>query len=369
MIFIIVFTYAIVVFVKSKNNEKNEDAEMNDTCYGVMSIDRILIDPEKPRTIYAIGEEGAYASDDGGETWCNISDLDKVKSDYAVFIEKYYEQFFRFFLPIINPHNTDILYHLKYGKIYKSINGGNDWLVNNNVSGCSDLVMDPRNPDILYSYCTTGLSIGKSEETSEGIYKSIDGGGSWELVLSGAASTVYTGAEISWYRARMAALVIDPDDPKNIYAAILRQGVYRSTDGGRRWDNVFPRIHDINAFVNVFPVIHDINAFVIDPLHPDTLYIGFQITGLYKSSDRGLNWSSIFGILEDNSDRHPLESYRHPLELENEFVSIQSLAVDPQNSDVIYVGTGGSGVLKSIDGGKSWILLNKGLPCGRPIMF
>ena len=328
-----IIVICVVIVVKLKNDETTENTGRFLPCYGFTSIYGILIDPEQSETIYVISDDGIYMSSNGGKAWRDMDDSTQAESDLEIFVKTYG----RFTAPIINSHRSDIRYDLKDNRIRKSINGGIDWIINDEVQGCHALVIDQQNPKVLYSYCKTGPHENKTEETSEGIYKSINAGEDWNLVLPGAVpkpATVYIAEG-----ARIATFVIDPTHSENIYVGLLGQGVYRSTDGGSRWENVFQKRGDIIAFL------------VIDPIHTDTLYVGTWLRGVYKSTDRGLNWSHIFGGYASVENRV------------EESIPILSLAIDPQNSDIIYIGTGYHGIFKSIDGGKSWMSVSERLPC------
>ena len=85
-----------------------------------------------------------------------------------------------------------------------------------------------------------------------------------------------------------------------------------------------------------------VNTFIIDPNNPNTYYVGAPSGGLWKSKDAGVNWTPL-------TDQLPQ-------------IGISGIAIDPENSNIIYIATGDDdardtysvGVLKSIDGGSSW---------------
>jgi len=85
-----------------------------------------------------------------------------------------------------------------------------------------------------------------------------------------------------------------------------------------------------------------VNTFIIDPNNPNTYYVGAPSGGLWKSNDAGVNWTPL-------TDQLPQ-------------IGISGIAIDPENSNIIYIATGDDdardtysvGVLKSIDGGSTW---------------
>ena len=102
-------------------------------------------------------------------------------------------------------------------------NGGNTWTTNTDqltVIGCSDIAIDPSNPQIMY--LATGDGDG-ADTYSIGVLKSTDGGNSWNT--TGLSWNVSQGRRIS-------RLLINPNNPQ-IIMSFGSSGVYRSTDGGK----------------------------------------------------------------------------------------------------------------------------------------
>ena len=168
--------------------------------------------------------------------------------------------------------------------------------------------MDRKKPNELYAYCT--------EESEEGIFKSINNGVSWKIIFP---------------VKDIATLTINPMD-SSIYI-IGQQHTYRSIDGGQIWDTM----------KNAFPNDIMINTLAIDPVHSSTLYIGTNY-GIFKSIDRGREWLKINKGLPEN-------------------IFVRTMVVNQQNSDIIYIGTNYDGIFISINGGVSWQQINNGLPC------
>ena len=127
------------------------------------------------------------------------------------------------------------------------------------------------------------------------------------------------------------ALVIDPTDPMTLYAGTEDGGVFKSTNRGANWSAIN------NGLTNL-----SVKVLVIDPIDPMTLYAGTSFGGVFESTDGGANWSAI-----NNG-------------LTNTFIS--ALAVDPINPMWLYAGTHSDGVFKSTDRGANWSAINNGLP-------
>jgi photosystem II stability/assembly factor-like uncharacterized protein len=204
--------------------------------------------------------------------------------------------------------------------VYKSTDGGKNWsqvgLAGINVGS---LAIDPFDPNILYAGTTS----------SEGVFRSLDGGATWSAVNTGLT------ARNVW------SLAIDPQNPTTLYAGTgynypdICRGVFKSTDGGSSWIELGPRDRSISAMA-------------IDPQTPTTLYAsssqwacsggGPDVSpGVYKSTDGGSSWVAIDPRLT------------------------RALAIDPQTPTTIYAGTGNSGIFRTTDGGATWNEFNAGL--------
>ena len=290
-----------------------------------------VIAPNDSQTIYlwqnfASGHMG-LKSTDSGETW---NEIEVAPS-------------------IINPHDTAIMYATVPGGIRKSTDGGATWTdLKGDWERCRQVVLAPRNPQILYAYCEGG--------TSNGILKSINAGADWDMVLP--VMSVWN-------------LTVDPDNSEIVYAGTRYRGVYRSIDGGKQWHSanfdhglpkgeygIFSAIRpwtdfrpeerqDIekNGGTITQPVIH----LAIDPIHPNILYAG-TISGVFKSVDSGASWRAINEGLPGNNP-------------------VNTLVINPKDSNIIYAGTEFRGIFKSIDGGENWVSANNGIACGPPLIM
>jgi len=203
------------------------------------SIGCITIDPNNSHTIWVgTGEnvggrhvgfgDGIYVSHDDGETWMNMG---LKKSEHLSKI-------------IIHPENPNIIWVAAQGPLwskgderglYKSIDGGKTWnktLGDNKWVGVTDIVMDNTNPDILYAATwqrqrTVAAYLGGGP--GSGIHKTTDGGESWTKLTKGIPES----------NLGKIGLAIDPFNPDVIYAAIeldrKKGGVFMSTNRGTSW--------------------------------------------------------------------------------------------------------------------------------------
>ncbi|MEL6916224.1 MAG: glycosyl hydrolase [Bacteroidota bacterium] len=203
------------------------------------SIGSITIDPNNSRTIWVgTGEnvggrhvgfgDGVYVSYDAGKTWENKG---LKKSEHISKI-------------VVHPQNPNVLWVAAQGPLwssgderglYKSIDGGGTWkktLGNSQWTGVTDLVIDPKNPDVLYAatwdrHRTVAAYLGGGP--GSGLHKSTDGGETWTQLTDGIPKS----------NLGKIGLAMSPFDSNIIYAAIeldrKKGGVFMSADQGASW--------------------------------------------------------------------------------------------------------------------------------------
>jgi len=186
----------------------------------------------------------------------------------------------------------------------------------------NDLVVEPNDPQMVYA--GTGFS-----GAGSGVYKSEDGGLTWRKAANGLPSE------------DVRALGFSHTDPVTLYAAIGHRGdLFASTDGAQSW-----------ARVGGYGLTGFEARLAVAPSDGNVLFVTEDVRAVYRSLDGGHNWLEVGeGLPKDDNDT----------------VNAQSLAIDPTNANVIYVGTGwrasnGNGVYKSTDGGETWSPANRGM--------
>ena len=320
---------ANIIYVGTGNGVyKSTDAGESWNEVGSLGVEvlSLAIDPTNTKIIYAgIYNEGAiegvFKSLDGGENWENIG----LKEETIFSI-------------VIKPDNSQIIYAGTWYGIFKSTDHGYSWnKIGLNGKKVNVLKIEPQNANIIY--------VG----TGNGVYKSTDAGESWNEVGS-------LGVEV-------LSLAIDPINTKIIYAGTDTVGMSKSIDRGEKWErlrilaNEIPSIEvDNNGTIYVgtelgvsksqdggktFKTISNpkgIEALAIDPIVKNTIYAA-TLDGIYKSNDEATSWKRI-GL---------------------DGVPSFSIVIDPKNPKVIYVGTLGEGIYKSIDGGMSWENKSQGI--------
>jgi photosystem II stability/assembly factor-like uncharacterized protein len=258
--------------------------------------------------------DGVYKSVDGGKTWKNLG---LQTSEHIGMIT-------------IDPRDPDVVYVAAYGPLwspggerglYKTVDGGSTWeaiLTISENTGVSEVHLDPRDPDVVYAVAHqrrrhVWTLIGGGPESA--IYKSVNGGKTWEKMNLGLP-----GGDLG-----RISIAISPADPEIIYAIVEAQenrgGFYRSMNKGESWE----RRSSYTARGNYY------QELICDPKDPERVYS--MDTFLQVTDDSGLNWRSL-GDRSKHWDSH-------------------ALWIDPRDTDHYLNGNDG-GVYESFDRGKTW---------------
>ncbi len=302
------------------------------------SIGAIGIDQKNPATIYVgTGESnmrnsvsignGLYKSTDAGDNWKKIG-LDSTEHIAKI---------------IVDPINPEIVYvaapgplwcDSKHRGLYKSTDGGQTWnivLFKDDKTGCADILMDPTNPDIIFAsmwqFRRQPYSF-SSGGNSSGLFKSTDAGKTWKEITNGLPPKPFG----------RIAMALAPSDPKNMVAIVesAKTGLYISSDNGETWKSQ-------SASLNVVSRPFYFSTIVIDPKDPKRIYR--PAYSFSYSSDGGYSFS------DASNDGGWLHSDLH------------ALWINPTYTNVMYTGTDG-GVYVSLDKGVTW-QFNQGLPVGQ----
>ena len=293
---------------------------------GSYSIGCITMDPNNPYVIWVgTGEnnnqrsvgygDGIYRSKDGGKTWKHMG---LKNSEHIAKI-------------IVDPRNSNIVYVASIGPLwseggdrglYKSIDGGKTWESKIKVdehTGVTDLIMDPNNPDVLYAatyqrrrHVFTWMSGGPGS----GLYKSTDSGESWEQLKTGLPTSIIG----------RIGLAMSPADSDIVYAIVEamdgQQGFYRTSNRGGSWKKMSNYVTSGNYYQEI----------VVDPKDVNTVYS--LSTYNMVTRDGGKTFSRL-GEKNKHVDNHVMW-------------------IDPDDTDYLLVGCDG-GIYESFDRGKNWI--------------
>lgn len=271
---------------------------------------------------------GVYRSDDGGKTFRNVG-LQNTHHIGRI---------------ILHPTNPDIAYVAALGHLwglneerglYSTTDGGKTWkllkngLPQGNKEGCTDVVMHPSNPSILYAayyYRLRKPHHFHSGSDNGGIYKSTDGGQSWKKLNKGlpADSTGRIGLAICKTQPNILMAIVEARKTDTL--AIPGTGVYRSEDGGENWNYV--NLYNNRPFYYSQIRIH--------PTDPQKVYV--LTTPFMVSTDGGKRFVNGSADEEIHGDFH-------------------ALWLDPVNPDRYYIGAD-KGISLTQDGGKKFMLFD-----------
>ena len=245
----------------------------------------------------------------------------------------------------VDPRNANVIYAGgAEGGIWKTTDGGAHWtpLTDQQPSlATGSIALDPSNPDIVY--VGTGEATGYSDGYSgAGVLKSTDGGATWTQlgasVFAGPFNVGDSGYEGGEGGAAIGSIAVNPSNGQILLASAYMlgspnpAGIYRSTDGGNSWSNVF----------NSTNVAHPKGVF-FDPTNGNIVYASINYDGLYKSTDAGVTWSH-----SDAAGMNPLPSGQLAVALAPSNTSTLYANLETSTSDYIY---------QSTDGGVNWTKL------------
>jgi photosystem II stability/assembly factor-like uncharacterized protein len=288
------------------------------------AVGAVAVAPSNPNIVYAgTGEinirgnvatgNGLYKSTDAGKTWAAAGLKDTQVIGRI----------------IVDPKDPDRLFVAALGHIFgpnsergifRSTDGGRSWekvLYVDDKTGGSDVAFEPGNPQVMYAGMWQAYRhpwIMESGGPGSGLFKSTDGGSTWTK-LSGHGLP-----DGIWGRVNVAPT----SDPKRIYAMIeaKKGGLYRTDDGGETWQLVNDK-NDYRQRAWYF------NTVFADPKEPDVVYV--LNTALYKSKDAGKSFKNLH---TPHGDDH-------------------ELWIDPTNTKRMINGNDG-GATVTVDGGETW---------------
>jgi photosystem II stability/assembly factor-like uncharacterized protein len=246
------------------------------------------------------------------------------------------------------PQQPNVFYiGVNNGGVWKTTDYGRTWksVFDDQPTGSvGDVAVAPSNPEVVY--VASGEGIQRPDlSVGDGIYKSTDAGKTWEHL------GLRDGQQIG-------GLAIDPKNENRVFAAVLghpygantERGVYRTTDGGKTWQQVLYKDENTGAI-----------QVAIDPSNPDVIYADMWAgrqgpwengawngteSGLFKSTDGGNTWKQLTKGLPTTEQG----------------LSRIGFCIAPSNSNRLYAtveaNAGYGGIYRSDDAGESWLKLN-----------
>ncbi len=292
------------------------------------SIGALAVAPSKPEVIYVGSGEGLqrpdlstgngmYRSEDAGRTWRRLG-LEDAQQIGAVLVDPK------------NPHRLFVaaLGH-PYGPnetrgVFRSLDGGATWekvLYKDAHTGATALAFDPTNADIVYASLWQARQgpweNGAFKGPGTGFFKSTDGGTTWAPAMEGLPTE----------GLGRIGFAVAPSDGRRLYAQVEagpKSGTYRSDDAGAHWVQV-------NAERRVSGRGDDFAEIKVHPKHPEVVFAAN--TSTYRSDDGGKTWTAIKGA-PGGDDYH-------------------TLWINPETPDIMLLAAD-QGAVITLNGGTSW---------------
>ena len=294
------------------------------------SIGAIAVANSNPNVVYvgsgeglhrpdlSIGD-GVYKSTDAGKTWAHLKDLREAQQISEIKVDPTNEN--KLFVAVAgHPYAAN-----QERGIYRSTDGGKTFekvlYVDENTGG-ADVEIDPTNSNVIYA-CLWESREGAWENarfdgTNGGIFKSVDGGKTWNKLTKGLPAGI-----------AQAAIAVAPSNPKRLFAGVrtpTETKLYRSDDAGESWTMATTDTRPTNRIAS-----GDLGDLQFDPKNADIVYAASIVT--WKSVDGGKTWNAFRGA--PGGDDY------------------QNIWINPNDGNVIAI-TSDQGAIVSVNGGTSW---------------
>jgi photosystem II stability/assembly factor-like uncharacterized protein len=255
----------------------------------------LAIDPQVPTTLYAASSPEStpwrnpmvYRSTDAGETWTAGNLVHDGKDPVEIVL--------------VDRHTPSTVFAAATGVVFRSTDRGENWTaISSNLPRVriESLIQDPQTPTTLY--------IGANEVASGGVYRSVDGGVTWDHLGLGPTFSV----------------AVDPVNPLKIYAGTFFSGVLMSLDGGATWSSKNNGLQNLR-----------VRSLAIHPQASSTVYAG-NGNGVIRTDNSGESWTPIVAGMNG--------------------LFVMQIAVNPQAPSTLFAAMGVGGVFRSTDAGESW---------------
>ena len=334
----------------------------------------LAVNPHDSNTVFAATHEhGPFYSPNNGDTWFALPNGIRDNSGRAIVIDPKFHD------------DTTIYYGVWHDDaVYKSYNSGNDWLpANQNILNTKvySMAIDPVYTESVYL-----------ATFDRGILNSQDGGYHWhdaglqdDYIYSIAINPISTSKlfagtagngihRSTWYgndwlpdnfgieNAMTTSVIISPSNPKRLFTSSYGAGVLQTSNRGLSWSEMNTGL--VDKFVH---------TLVQHPDQPAVIYALTDTAGLFQNdTDSGIGWVSMGQGLPLTQKSRPAYPENHPFatrEMQDlianldanisgtQAVSANLLAMTfaPSNSQIVYMGTSGSGIYKSLNGGLNWL--------------
>ena len=294
------------------------------------SIGDVAVAPSNPNVIYVASGEGLhrpdlsvgngmYKSTDAGKTWSFLG-LKDGQQIGGISVDPTNEN--RVFAAVLgHPYGSN-----SERGVYRTTNGGKTWdrvLYKNEHTGAVQVTIDPKNPAIVYADLWAAQEgpweNGAWQGPESGLYKSTDGGTSWQKLTNGLPTVAQGLGRIGF--------CIAPSEPQRLYATVDAPelgGVYRSDNAGDSWTR-------ISSDRRLWGRGSDFAEVKVHPTNPDVVFIAD--VSAWKSTDGGKTWNDFRGA-PGGDDYH-------------------RLWINPDNPDVMLLA-GDQGAIITVNGGQTF---------------
>jgi len=302
--------------------------------YTGAKVFNVQVDPYDPAHVYASVRMGTFVSHDGGQNWIGISNF-PITAAAASSLALDPSDGSHLMAVVGRATHPSAAFETRDGgstwqtliqfPIPPDVEEGLDWY----AMGLWRFAFSPIDPTVVYAAALNLPMYGAEGEISAdyhmglGIYRSEDGGSTWEPANDASTDTQGFGA-----------LAVSPADTRTVLAgSLFGMGLFKTSDGGQSW-------RASNAGLPMpYP---SIETLVFAPSDPQVVLAG-GLTGLFRSRDGGETWSQLTAGLDP-------------------FTGIKAVVIDPTNSQVVYVATSRLGAFYSDNGGEMFQPLTQGLP-------
>ena len=294
------------------------------------SIGDVAVAPSNPNVVYVASGEGIqrpdlsvgngmYKSTDAGKTWTFLG-LNDGQQLGGIAIDPTDEN--RVFVAVLgHPYGPNA----ERG-VFRTTNGGKTWdrvLYKDENTGAVQVTIDPKNPNVVYADLWAARQgpweNGAWQGPESGLYKSTDGGTTWQKLTKGLPTTEQGLGRIGF--------CIAPSDPNRLYATVDAPelgGVYRSNDAGASWTR-------FNSDQRLWGRGSDFAEVKAHPTNPDIVFIAD--VAAWKSVDGGKTWNDFRGA-PGGDDYH-------------------RLWINPTNPDILLLA-GDQGAIITVNGGQTF---------------